>query len=107
MNSLQERGASKSEERVAAVYHLPKQDDGVPLLFKPLGGDMLALLDETDHRNSGSRINGAGRALIVETDIAASDRRVKNAASFGQATDRLAQLPKDFGRVRVAEIEVV
>src|SRR6266576_2870354 len=99
MNSLQERGASKSAERVAAVYHLPKHDDGVPLLFKPLGGDMLALLDQTDHRDGGSRINGTGGALIVETDIAASDRCVKNAASFRQATHCLTQLPKNFGRV--------
>ncbi len=55
----------------------------------------------------GRRIHRAGRALVVEADVAAGHRRVERAAGVGDAAAGLAELEEDLGLLRVAEVEAV
>ena len=55
----------------------------------------------------GSRVDRAGRALVVEGDVAAGHRRAERAAGVGDAATRLAELEEDLRLLRVAEVEAV
>src|SRR5438105_11168927 len=68
---------------------------------------MLGLFDQANHGHCGRGVDRAIGALVVETDVAASDRCVKSAAGFREAAHGFTQLPKDFGTVRIAEVEIV
>src|SRR5882757_4262311 len=72
-----------------------------------LARDVRLIFDEANHSDRWRWIDHAGGALVVEADVAAGDRRVKRAASLGEAFDALAQLPEIFRFVRIAEIEIV
>ena len=80
------------------------QNDRVACRFEPLRRNMRRLIDQSDHADSRGGIDHAPGALIIERDIAAYDGGVEGAAGFGQAFDRLAQLPEILGFVRVPEV---
>ena len=56
---------------------------------------------------TGVGIDGAGRTLVVERDVAAGDRRAERGARLAHAAHRFAKLEVDFGPPRIAEVEVV
>src|SRR6267378_2392798 len=62
---------------------------------------------QPDHPDDRSRIDGAGRALVVERDIAASHRRAERSAGVGDAAARLAELIENGGSLGIAEIETI
>ncbi len=62
---------------------------------------------ETDHPHHGGWVHGAGRALVVERDVAAGHRRPERPAGVGDAAAGLAELVEDLGALRAAEVEAV
>ena len=50
---------------------------------------------------------GLAERIVVETDVAAGDRNVERAAGFGDAVDRFAELPHDFGLFGIAEVQAI
>ena len=68
---------------------------------------MLRLFDDADHRDGRRRINGAVGILVVETDVAARNGRVEDAAGFGESADRFFELPENFRVIAIAEVQIV
>ena len=62
---------------------------------------------QPDHPNDRCRINGAGRALIVEGDVTARHRCAERAAGIGDAATRFAELIEDRGALGAAEVQAV
>ena len=62
---------------------------------------------QPDHPDDGCRIDGPGRALIVEGDIAARHRGGERAAGIGDAATGFAELIEDGGALRAPEVEAV
>ena len=68
---------------------------------------MLFVIDQSDHRDGWRWIDYAGRAFVVERDIAASYSCAKRPAGFGDAFNGFAQLPEIFRLVRIAEVQAI
>ena len=62
---------------------------------------------QPDHPNDGCRIDGPGRALIVEGDIAARHRGGERAAGIGDAATRFAELIENRGTLGAAEVQTI
>ncbi len=57
--------------------------------------------------STGRRINPLAQRFVVETDIAARDRRLEERTGFRDAFDRFHQLRHDLGPLRIAEVQIV
>src|SRR5258708_489276 len=104
VNLLQIRGTAQPLQSISQVRRLSQEDDGITIIFEPLCRDVFRPLDQPGHRHGWSRVNRAVRALVVQANIPARYRRIKGAASLGQAPYRLAKLPKNFRLQRVPEV---
>ena len=71
------------------------------------GRKMFDIFNYPEHANDGRGIDGAAGVLIVETDIAACNGRVKRPAGLRDADHRFGELVVNFGIVGIAEIEAV
>src|SRR3954470_5468438 len=71
------------------------------------GNPVFHIVQQADHANGGSRIDRAAGALVVEGDVAASDRSAESAAGIRNSPTGLAELKEDLGFLRVPEIEAV
>jgi len=75
--ALQPGRATQAAHGVLLVHRLAHQNNGVTFVLEPLRGDLLRLVDQSDHGHGRSRIDGAVRTLIVEAAIAAGDGALK------------------------------
>ena len=78
------------------VNQIAQQNNRVAFVLEPLRRDVFRFFDEADHGDRRRRIDRAGRALVVEADIAAGDRRVESAAGLRQAADGLRAIARKF-----------
>ena len=83
------------------------QNNGVPLILKPLRRDVFLVIDQTNHRHRRGGIDHPGRALIVKRDVASNYRRAERATCLGNSLNCLAQLPEILRLVRVTEVQIV
>ena len=83
------------------------ENDDIALAFEPLGCDVSFVIDDPDHSDRGSRIDHACRALIIEGDVAAHDRRLKLTAGLGDSFDAFTELPKVLGLVGITEVQII
>src|SRR5882724_2916832 len=83
------------------------QDNGVPLILKPLRRDVFLVIDQTNHRYRRGGIDHPGRALIVKRDVASNYRRAEGATCLGNSLNCLAQLPEILRLVRITEVQIV
>ena len=107
VRALQESRATEPEHWIGLIAQFAQQDDRVAFILEPLRGDVARVFDQANHRNRRRRKDRAVRALIVQADVPAGDRRVKCATGFSDSANRFPQLPEDFRIVRIAEIEIV
>ena len=63
--------------------------------------------DEADAADHRCRVDRAAVGLVVEGDVARHDGNAEHLARARHALDRLGQLPRDLGLLRVAEVETV
>src|SRR5882762_10159441 len=62
---------------------------------------------QPDHPHDGRGIDGPGRALIVEGDVAARHRCAEHAAGISDAAARFAELIENRGALRVTKVQTV
>src|SRR6266576_2447720 len=62
---------------------------------------------DADHADDGRRVHGAGRALIVERDVAAGDGRIEHSTRVRNPARRLLKLIEHLGALGTAEVEAV
>ena len=74
---------------------------------KWLGTRRSTSLQQADHPDRRGGVDRAGRALVVEGDVAAGDRGAERAAGVADAAARLPELEEDLGLLRIAEVEAV
>src|SRR6516164_8452184 len=96
-----------SSSAVIARGHSAGENDHVAFVFEPLRRNVLFIVNQSNHRDCWRRIDDAKRALIIQRNISARDRRSERAASFGHAFNSFTQLPKIFWFVRVAEVQAI
>src|SRR4026208_1731788 len=89
------------------VSDCAQENDHIPRVLEPLCGDVLFIIDQSDHRDCWSWIDYAERTLVVQRDISACNRGSERAAGFGHAFNGFTQLPEVFRLVRVAEIQAI
>ena len=77
------------------------------MIFEPLRGDMFFVINQSDHRDGGGRIDNASRVLIIQRNISARHWRPKRATCFCYSFNRFTQLPEIFRLVRIAEIQAI
>ncbi len=99
--------SAQSAEPPSAPVGVAEEEDGVALLRKKLLTRQSSRLEQAHHADGRRRVDGAGRVLIVERDVAAGDRRAEREAGIGDAAARLAKLEEHLGLLRVAEVEAV
>ena len=104
---LQQRRAAQAKQRIVRIDRLAKKDDSIPFIFKPLAGNVFRLFDQADHPHRRGRIDGPGRVLVVQADVAACHRRAKRLAGLGQAAHALFKLPKQLRIVRITKVQIV
>src|SRR5437870_8532918 len=76
MANFQKLRAAKLTSDVA------NQNDDVPFVFEPLRGDVLFVINQSDHRDRRRRVDNSSRALIIQRHISSGDRRANCAAGF-------------------------
>ena len=86
---------------------LTQKHDDVVVALKPSGDHAIGVLEQPDHRNDRSRINGAAVRLVVETHVAPGDRHAERAACRADAFDRSGKLPHDRRPFGVAEVQAI
>ena len=101
MANFQKLRAAKLTSDVA------NQNDDVPFVFEPLRGDVLFVINQSDHRDRRRRVDNSSRALIIQRDVSTCDGRSKRAACFCHAFNSFTQLPEVFGLVGIAEVEAI
>ena len=107
MNGFQIGRTAEAKERVLGIDLVPQQNDNVTFVLEPLGGDAFGQGDDPHHGDGGGGIDGPLGALVVETHVAARDRRVEDAAGLRQSANRFLELPEDLRVVRIAEVQIV
>src|SRR5580700_10240021 len=65
------------------------------------------VFEKTHYSDHRSRINSFAQSFIIETDIAACNRRIQFFAGFSDAVNHLRKLPHDVRLLRIAEVEAV
>ena len=70
--------------RAAGRLHAD-ENDYVAFVFEPLRRNVVFIVNKSYHSDCWRWIDDAERALIVQRDISACNRRSKRAASFGHA----------------------
>src|SRR5215208_3896318 len=68
---------------------------------------LIYVLEDPDHPDRGSRVDGATVGLVVEADVAAYDRRPKHFARLGHSPYALGELVVAVRLLRAAEVEAV
>ena len=58
--------------------------------------DPAFFIDDANHPHRWSRIDCAGRILIIQTDVSSGYRRAEPTAGFSQTLDGFAKLPEIF-----------
>ena len=86
---------------------LAEQDDVVPGALELPRHDSRRILEHADDADDRRRIDRLAVGLVVEADVATGDRHVERPARFGNARDRLDELPHDLGPLGVAEVQAV
>ena len=107
MLDLQQRRAAQAKQRIVRIDRLAKKDDSIPFIFKPLAGNVFRLFDQADHPHRRGRVDGPGRVLVVQADVAAGHRRAERLARLGQAAHALFKLPKQLRIVRITKVQIV
>src|SRR5207249_11446068 len=77
------------------------------MIFEPLRGDMFFVINQSDHRDGGGRIDNASRVLIIQRNISACDRRAKRATRFCYSFNCLTKLPEVLWLVRITEVQAI
>ena len=70
-------------------------------------GNIIEVIDQTDHADDWRRIHRPGGTLVIERHVAARDRRAELLARLGHAGGRLAQLEIHFGPARITKVEII
>ena len=89
MLDLEQCRATQAQQRIVAIHRLAKQNDGISFILKPLARNMFWLIDQAHHANRRRRVDGPGRILVVQADVAAGDRCAERLARFSQASNAL------------------
>src|SRR5262249_46813469 len=84
-----------------------EQHDQPVVLFEPLSGYVMKILNQSDHSDYRSRMDAAPVSLVVEADVPARDRSPQRRASFSHAIHGLAELPHPLRSFRGAEVEAI
>ena len=66
------------------------------MIFEPLRSDMFFVINQSDHRDGGGRIDNASRVLIIQRNISARDRRANCATRFRYSFNCFTKLPEVF-----------
>src|SRR5215211_7361108 len=61
----------------------------------------------TDHPDGGGRIDGAAIRLVIQTDVAAYDRRAERFAGFGHPLDALGELVVAVRLLGTTEVQAI
>ena len=108
VHALQINTATDTLQWVGQVHGRTEEQNHIPGRLEPLGGNVLGLFDNPNHRHRRRRIDGSqGTALIIEGNITPGDRCVEGPATLCQTPNRFFELPEDLGIVGVAEIKIV
>ena len=70
-------------------------------------GSFVHVVEDADDSENRRGINALAKRLVVEADVAAGDGNLQFFAGFGDAVDRLRELPHDVGLFGIAEVEAV
>ena len=79
----------------------------IPGFFKPLSHDLLLILDQADHGNSGGGVNRFSFGFIIEADITTDYWNIKKPAGIAHAFYSLLKLPHNFRFFWIAKIKAI
>src|SRR5579863_3044672 len=65
------------------------------------------VLENSHHSEHRRRIDSLAQSFVIKTDVATGDGDLQLFACFGDAINRLRELPHDVRLLRIAEVQAV